>query len=182
MRDVVCRLIYDLVPLDDLEREHIDFALDWIASGAEICRTAKPAVPNPHLVTYFMITSPDRERVLLADHKKAGLWLPPGGHVEPEEHPKGTVKREALEELGFNAEFIFEEPLFLTVKETAGPVDRHTDISLWYLLQGDPCREWTFDPQEFHQIRWFSLEEIPFSSAEPYLNRFLQKMNYAISL
>ncbi|MFI5343447.1 MAG: NUDIX domain-containing protein [Chlamydiales bacterium] len=35
----------------------------------------------------------------LVDHKKANLWLPAGGHVEPNEHPRETVKREILEEL-----------------------------------------------------------------------------------
>ena len=38
--------------------------------------------------------------VLLVNHINAGLWLPPGGHVEPDEHPAQTASREALEELG----------------------------------------------------------------------------------
>jgi 8-oxo-dGTP diphosphatase len=37
---------------------------------------------------------------LLVDHINAGLWLPPGGHVESGEHPVETAGREAREELG----------------------------------------------------------------------------------
>jgi ADP-ribose pyrophosphatase YjhB (NUDIX family) len=38
--------------------------------------------------------------MLLVDHQNAGLWLPPGGHVEIAEHPRATVARELREELG----------------------------------------------------------------------------------
>lgn len=47
----------------------------------------------------------ERKKVLLMDHKKAELWLPPGGHVEPGENPRETVRREAKEKLGIDAEF-----------------------------------------------------------------------------
>jgi 8-oxo-dGTP diphosphatase len=36
-------------------------------------------------------------RILLVDHVNAGLWLPPGGHVEPDEDPEVTARREARE-------------------------------------------------------------------------------------
>ena len=35
---------------------------------------------------------------LLHWHRKVGLWLPPGGHVEPNEDPMQAARREALEE------------------------------------------------------------------------------------
>lgn len=43
-------------------------------------------------------------KVLLMNHKKTGLWLQPGGHIEKNELPHETAKREALEETGFNIE------------------------------------------------------------------------------
>jgi 8-oxo-dGTP pyrophosphatase MutT (NUDIX family) len=39
-------------------------------------------------------------RILLVDHVNAGLWLPPGGHVEVDEDPGLTARREIQEELG----------------------------------------------------------------------------------
>ena len=37
---------------------------------------------------------------LLHWHRKVGLWLPPGGHIEPNEDPMQAARREALEETG----------------------------------------------------------------------------------
>lgn len=163
-------------PSDELERKHIHFVLDWIESGAEIFRTEKPAIPDTHLVTYFVIASPDMDRVLLVDHKKAGLWLPPGGHVDPDEHPKETVRREANEELRMNAEFLYGEPILLTVTETVGNLAKHTDVSLWYLLKGDPGQMLDYDPDEFNRIRWFKMDEIPFEKSDPHMKRCIRKM------
>lgn len=41
-----------------------------------------------------------RGHVLLHPHRKLGLWLPPGGHVEPHELPDDAARRETLEETG----------------------------------------------------------------------------------
>ncbi|GAA5162648.1 NUDIX hydrolase [Ornithinimicrobium tianjinense] len=38
--------------------------------------------------------------VLLHPHPKLGIWLPPGGHIEPHELPDDAARREALEETG----------------------------------------------------------------------------------
>lgn len=42
----------------------------------------------------------DRGRVLLHYHRKLGRWLPPGGHVEPNELPDDAARREVREETG----------------------------------------------------------------------------------
>ena len=39
-------------------------------------------------------------RTLLTWHRKLGMWLPPGGHVEADEDPAQAAVREALEESG----------------------------------------------------------------------------------
>jgi 8-oxo-dGTP pyrophosphatase MutT (NUDIX family) len=40
------------------------------------------------------------ERVLLHRHKRLGLWLPPGGHIDEGELPDEAAIRETLEESG----------------------------------------------------------------------------------
>jgi len=167
IRSEIHQIVSAMRPLDSLEEQHIRFVLDWIESGNEIFRIEKPATPDTHLVSYFVIVSPNMDQILLVDHKKAELWLPPGGHVDPGEDPKGTVRREAKEELGINAEFLFDEPLLLTMTKTVGAVAKHTDVSLWYLLKGDPSQVLDYDPNEFHQIRWFGIDEIPFEKSAP---------------
>jgi len=56
-------------PLDDVERAHLADALSWVDSGEPLFRTAKPATPPKHLVSYFAVVS-DRH-ILLVDHKNA---------------------------------------------------------------------------------------------------------------
>ena len=43
---------------------------------------------------------------LLHWHRKVGLWLPPGGHIEANEEPVQAARREALEETGFEVEIL----------------------------------------------------------------------------
>lgn len=38
--------------------------------------------------------------VVLHPHRKLGLWLPPGGHIEPHELPDDAARREVIEETG----------------------------------------------------------------------------------
>lgn len=143
--DQIKETLKAIVPLDTQKMKNLQFASDWIDSGSGIFRLEKPAIPNPHLVAYFLLLDPLQKKVLFVDHKNAGLWLPAGGHVELNEHPKDTVKREVVEELSIEASFLLEEPFFLTVSETAGQGTKHTDVSLWYLLKGCANTQYAFD-------------------------------------
>ena len=42
-------------------------------------------------------------------HDKLGMWLPPGGHVELDELPHVTARREVREELGLDVELVAPE-------------------------------------------------------------------------
>ena len=50
------------------------------------------------------------DRTLLHWHKKLRLWLPPGGHIDPDEDPVQAVVREVLEETGIAAEVVPHAP------------------------------------------------------------------------
>ena len=110
--DIRSKIHQGVSSISPLEKQHVQFALDWIESGSEIFRKKKPTTPEIHLVSYFVIISHNMDQVLLVDHKKAGLWLPPDGHVDSDEDPKETVRREAKEELGIEAEFFIDKVLF----------------------------------------------------------------------
>ncbi len=178
MRDTIYDIISKMDPCDEMEQQHQSFVLNWIKSGSEIFRLQEPAVPPVHLVAYFIPYDERADKVLLVDHKKAKLWLPPGGHVELNEHPKDTVIREMQEELAAEAVFVEEKPIFLTARETQNDLHPHTDVSLWYLLRGDSRQQYQFDENEFHQIKWFDVEQVPFEKSDPHLNRFFKKINH----
>lgn len=166
--------ISGITAFDAAERAVIANALAWLDGGAELFRREKPATPPKHLVSYFLLV--DGEHILLVDHIKAGLWLPSGGHVEPGEHPRVTVQREVVEELGIEANFAHPAPKFITAATTVGSTPGHIDVSLWYLLRGDRHRQLEFDRTEFTQIRWFHRNAAPSERCEPELGRFLAKM------
>lgn len=167
-------MISRISPLDEIEARHIEAALAWLDSGADLCRVAKPATPDPHLVSYFVLV--DQDHLLLVDHVNAGLWLPTGGHVEPNEDPRDTVVREVFEELGLEAAFLHPDPVFVTVTRTVGRTAGHTDMSLWFVLRGRRGDDLDVDTSEFRSVRWFHLAEIPQDRTDPHLARFVQKL------
>lgn len=161
-------------PLDELERNSQRDVLAWIDSGAELCRLEKPATPPKHLISYFAVV--DGDHILLVDHINAELWLPTGGHVDPGEHPRNTVLREAEEELSIKGEFMVEGPVFVTVTETVGKTAGHTDVSLWYVIRGDRRAKPDFDESEFREVRWFHRNNVPLQRTNRNMPRFLQKL------
>jgi 8-oxo-dGTP pyrophosphatase MutT (NUDIX family) len=50
-----------------------------------------------------LIQEPD-ERVLLVRHSNGGVWLAPGGAVDPDEAPQDAIVREVWEETGLHVE------------------------------------------------------------------------------
>jgi 8-oxo-dGTP diphosphatase len=177
IRSEILQIVGSIQPFDHKEKEHITYTQQWITSGVEIFRIAKPATPNIHLVSYFVLIDENTDKVLLVDHKKSGLWLPPGGHVEPNEHPKETVKREILEELAISADFLHYEPVFLTVTKTVGQTAGHTDVSFWYLLRGDSAISLKYDQKEFNGIHWFDVHSIPYENTDPPYEKTYTKIN-----
>ena len=46
------------------------------------------------------------DKVLLIHHRKLDLWLPVGGHIDPDEVPDDAMIREAKEEVGLDITLI----------------------------------------------------------------------------
>ncbi|GAA3789485.1 NUDIX hydrolase [Streptomyces phyllanthi] len=186
LRAELAELVHGIAPWDELERTHLKAAAEWIAGGAPLYRTRKPDVPATHLVSYFVVLDERRGELLLVAHRKAGLWLPPGGHVEPDERPWAAVVRECREELGIAAvaaPVAGERPFFLTVTRTRGQGE-HTDVSLWYVLSTDAGSITSYDEEEFSAIRWLSVEQVldePLDVLDPHMHRFAHKLRQAWS-
>lgn len=53
------------------------------------------------------------EKVLLLYHRKLRKWLPPGGHLEPNETPPEGALREAKEETGLDIALIEQENVWI---------------------------------------------------------------------
>ncbi len=181
IRFTIRKQVLNIKPFDNLEHEHISNVLQWIDSGAELFRIEKPDKPLMHLVSYFTLVDRINNSILLVDHIKAQLWLPTGGHVEPNEDPVETVKREITEELFTEANFLDGNtmPRFVTVTQTVGLTAGHTDVSLWFALVGHKDVLINYDEEEFNNVKWFTYDEVlemPIAKLDPHLHRYIRKL------
>ena len=182
VRDRIVAALTAIEPLDELERVQRADAIAWADAGSPLCRTAKPATPPKHLVAYFAVIDLAAQHCLLVDHRLAGLWLPTGGHVEPDELPAATVARESVEELGVEARLVAGlscNPLFVTQATTVGTDAGHVDVSLWYVCEIDSGAEVRPDPREFVAVRWWRFADILAADParlDPNLPRFIDKL------
>jgi 8-oxo-dGTP diphosphatase len=114
----------------------------------------------------------DEDRVLLIHHNKTGLWLYPGGHIDPDEDPAQAALREVVEETGVEATVI-GEPAFThpAVQSHAAPwtviemdvtdskVGAHRHVDLVYVCRatgGNLAAQLT----EVSDARWIPVAEL----------------------
>ena len=85
----------------ELEAAHVKRMLALAASESPFARTN--FTPG-HFTASAFVLSPQRDALLLILHRKLGLWLQPGGHVEAQDLDLlAAARREVEEEVGLSA-------------------------------------------------------------------------------
>src|ERR1700749_881114 len=77
-----------------------------------------------------------RRGIVLLRHRRLGIWVQPGGHVDPGETPWDGARREAIEETGLAVRPLGAEPELAHVDVHAGGRG-HTHLDLRYLFTAD---------------------------------------------
>ena len=106
-------------------------------------------------------------KVLLHWHRKLGMWLPPGGHIERDELPDEAAVREVREETGVEVELVgerredVEDPVQLhrpagVQLEDIGPGHQHIDLIYFACPKGSTSirDEFTAD-----KVGWYAPED-----------------------
>jgi 8-oxo-dGTP pyrophosphatase MutT (NUDIX family) len=105
--------------------------------------------------------------VLLHFHRKLGMWLPSGGHIEQGELPDDAAVREVLEETGLEVELVGErredvsDPVQLhrpagVQLENIGPGHQHIDLIYFAKPKGPTGIKKDFDEDK---LGWYGPED-----------------------
>lgn len=121
--------VRDRRPADARERESQAAFLEHVA---RLERPSDEFADRVHVTASAILVTPDRRRVLLHRHKRLGLWLQPGGHIDAGEQPWDAARREAAEETGLEASLVSADLVHVDVHP--GPRG-HTHLDLRYLVE-----------------------------------------------
>ena len=107
--------------------------------------------------------------VALHWHKKIDAWLPPGGHIEPNEDPVQAVLREVYEETGLHVSIVPTSPIIdlaypkqvlppftIEIEDINDPVEGpHQHIDMIYI-----CKPINDEPMLNDGWLWVSKDEV----------------------
>ena len=152
---IVARLRSEISALPIVDERHARSTRDFIAALDRLDRPLDEDADVTH-VTASTIVAGSRGTILHL-HKRLGLWLQPGGHIEAGETPWDAALRETLEETGLTARHAGGAPALVHVDVHDGGRG-HTHLDLRYLVDvgdADPV-----PPEgESPDVRWFSWDE-----------------------
>jgi 8-oxo-dGTP pyrophosphatase MutT (NUDIX family) len=150
LREVVRRQVLDMAAPADLRerrsRLRLLEALDRLPRP--FARLGGPI----HVTGSAIVVGP--RGVVLHRHKRMGIWLQPGGHLEPGETPWDAATRETAEEAGLPARHPVGGPRLVHVDVHPTPIG-HVHLDLRYLLVA-PDRDPIPEEGESPDARWFS--------------------------
>lgn len=161
MVDMLAEQLKGLISPDICDKEIADRFLQRTNKG----KLTRDENPETHFCVYFAAYDPVAQEVFVGHHKKSGLWLFNGGHIDEGETPEQALEREINEEWGLQmTSSEIDNPSLLTItpinNPTKQPCRAHYDI--WYFVK---LRQVNFHPdqvllaKEFHETKWTSPSE-----------------------
>ncbi|MCE2735436.1 MAG: NUDIX hydrolase [Ilumatobacteraceae bacterium] len=152
--DDVLRVLRTHVPVDERERASLQQFLTEVPQLSDPCNENIGLV---HVTASAIVVSHAGDKVALHLHKRLGMWLQPGGHIDVGELPVDAALREAREETGLPVEHQREGGVLFHVDVHPGPKG-HTHHDVRYLLRSP---ELPMQPAEGESpdVKWFTWDE-----------------------
>lgn len=144
-------------PVDEREMNSAVAFVDFVGSHEDPARAADEHHAPTHVTASAIVVSDAGDKVALHLHKRLGIWLQPGGHIEPGESVEDAALREAHEEIGVPVRHHTDGGCFVHIDVHPGPKG-HTHHDVRLLLRAPEVA-----PQpaagESPQVRWFTWDE-----------------------
>lgn len=131
-----------------------------------------------HFTASSFVLSPDRASVLLILHGKLGLWLQPGGHVDPEDvDVLAAAHREVAEEVGLTdlepvGQGLFDVDIHAIPPLKGDPPHEHFDLRFAFVAQHLDARAGS-DAKAF---RWVRLPDVADAGTDDSVLRAVRKL------
>lgn len=166
--------VNSITPYDEQEAKEIIETMAWLRSSPAL---NKPDNLDQHLGVLSILLSPEKDRTYLLDHKKARLWLPPGGHVDFGRRLADTASEELTEELGISdPQLLKQGPVFLSRTLTQGSNAGHIDLTTWFVFEGNPTTRFTLQEKEALSGAWIKTQDLLSDPKHVSLHRGFHKL------
>ena len=164
-------------PGDDREREYRARMLQLSVAARPFDRKA---FGPGHFTASAFVVPPERDALLLILHHKLGIWLQPGGHVDPNDASIGeAARREVCEEVGIfelaplrGDEHIFDLDIHRIPAHRDEPEHEHFDVRFAFAA---PTRAFAVT-DEVAAARWVPFPEIAQVTADASVLRAARKL------
>lgn len=129
--------------------------------AALLTRHAAPS----HVTASAVVLSPDGRLTCLVLHGRLGVWVQPGGHLEPEDLSLAqAAAREVEEETGLTGEILPEVVALSRHRAPCRPgvVDWHLDVQHVLVVADQPVAgPLAFSSSETLRVAWWPVDELP---------------------
>lgn len=133
-----------------------------------------------HFTASAFVLSPDRRDLILIHHKKLGIWLQPGGHVEATDADLASAaRREVAEEVGLGEldsfakdNALFDVDIHIIPARKSEPAHEHFDARFAFVAR---TRDFA-RTEEVADVRWVPLDRVGEVTADESVLRAARKL------
>jgi len=134
-------------------------------------------LPVGHITGSGWVMNAAGTHVLLTHHRKLGIWLQLGGHVDGSSDVLGAALREVEEESGLMDVLPMTREIFdidIHPVPAFGDMPRHLHYDVRYLFQASGGHDYVVS-EESHDLRWVPIGDIRRFTVEPSMLRMVEK-------
>jgi len=135
-----------------------------------------------HFTASAFVLSPDLRDLVLIHHKKLGIWVQPGGHVErTDQDLSAASRREVLEEVGLGelepisaagTSLVFDVDIHAIPARKDDPAHEHFDVRFAFVAKTRAL----VHSEEVADLRWVPLSEVEQMGTDESVLRAVNKL------